>query len=328
MSESTVHGEPLERWTITVPKQGPQKEGLQGVPAYSFHLAVAASDQLEDTLRRLNPSTLRRSVPLMYRGDRQLAAEPGDEEERRLQLAQTSAQDPAEAADAYEVLQLRDLRKQLILELEAKRREADSLGKQIEAQRTRLAEETERQNKLVQGVVTHGQKLVADSQAHYEARLRRTWETEADLDNHATAKLLGLGSQIDIATKARQQIDRVMTASSVAEVLGSVKETVEAAFNSPVGNSIGLGLAARIAASMSKHMKDNAKEGAPPSAPFEKEDALAAMLLAGRAFRARQATLRELRVAAKTPLAEAAVLGADFLAGTVELRVLAEFVST
>ena len=328
MSESPVHGEPLERWLVTVPRQGPKaQDGPQGTPAFAFHLSPTASDQLEDSLRRLNPSTLRRGVPIIYRGDRQVAAEHGDDDERRVQLAHTTAQDPAEAADAYEVLQLRDLRRQLVLELDAKRRECESLANQIERQRLRLAEETARQDKLVEAVVAHGQKLVADSQTHYEARLRRTWETEADLDQHATTKLMGLGEQIDIATKARKQIDRVMTASSVAEVVGSMKETVEAAFNSPIGNSIGLGIAARLAASMSKYTKDNAKEGAPAPAPFEREDALAAMLMAGRQFRARQAMLRELRLASPTPRAEAAVLGADFLAGSVELRVLAEFVS-
>jgi hypothetical protein len=327
--ETTVPGRSLERWTITIPRQGPQgKESIQGTPVYFFYLEDTSGDQLEETLRRVNGSAARRGVPSLYRGERELGADKADQaEERALQAAHANAQTPAEAADAYEVASLRDLRKQLLLELEAKRREIAALATAIEKERGRLADETARQDKMVAEVIKNRQTLVADSQAHYEARLRSTWKTEADLEEHNSLNLRSFGDQIETAVQAKRQINRIMQGTTVAEWLNGFKETAEGVLNSPGGQAVGLGIAARIGAAVTGVMSAKGATGpdGKPMPPLTKEDVMAAFVLQGRDFKVRQAALRELKASAPGVRAEAAQLGADFVSGLIELRVLAEY---
>ena len=324
-SENEVTAEALELWTICLPRSGPpSREPIQGTPVLSFSVAVSQGDDLEASLRKLTPS-LRRGRPMIYRGGRELLPDKLDADEERELTIRAASQDPAEAAAAHEALQLRELRRQLGLDLDLKRRELEALNGRISGAAAQLAADLERNRKLVADAMDHNQKLVADAQTHYEARLRNTWKVEADLEQHSTDGLQRLGTQVEIATNAKKQIDRVMRGATAAEFLTSFKENIEAGLNSPVGQAIGAGIAARIAATVSNRMT---KEK-PGERKVEADDVLAGFVLQGRAIRDRRQGLQEIRTAAgaESTLAEALVLGADFILGTVEVRVVGEFLS-
>ncbi len=327
-SETTVTGEPLERWTISVPRAGgPSKDAIQGTPAFIFHLSTGASDVLEENLRRVNKTTLRRGVPLLYRGECEVLPErPEAEEERQLLAAQTSTQDPTEAASAYEVLNLKDLRRQLVIDVEARRREAEALKVQIAALGSRLEKETERQDKILAEQLRHHQSLVADSRKHYDKQLRDSWATEAGLEEHATANMGRLGQQIALTTEAKRQMNSIMTANTTAQFFTGLKENLSAALESPIGQQIGGNLAATVATLVNNRL---AGKGKAPEKPIEKDDVTVAFVLQGRQYRERCGILLELKLTTgvNSCRAEAALLGAQFASGNVELRTLAEFVS-
>ncbi|GEM_PF-5158130 len=324
MHETEVTAEPLETWTICVPRSGPpSRDPIQGTPVYVFSVGAGQGDDLEASLRKLTPS-LRRGRPMLYRGQRELMPERPDADEERELQARATVQDPAEAAAAHEALQLRELRRQLGLDLDAKRRELDALNAKIADASARLAEDLRKGREMVDAAMKHNQALVADAQAHYEARLRNTWKVEADLEQHSTDGLQRLGTQVEIATNAKKQIDRVMRGATAAEWMESIKGNIESALNSPVGQAIGAGIAARIAASVSNRM--GAKiEGK----TIDADDVLAGFVLQGRALRQRREGLQELRTAApkNSAAAEALLIGADFVLGVIEVRVVAEFLA-
>lgn len=325
--ENEVTGEAVETWTICVPRPGaPTKGAIQGIPVASFELGPSAGDQLERTLRRLSNS-VRRGRPAVYRGDRELLPErPEAEEERELLAAQATAADPAHSAAMFEAVSLKTLRRELVADIEAKRRELAEWDRRIEAASERYDREEAKQRALIEETVRHGQRLVRESQSHYEARLRNTWETEAGLEEHNTAQMQQFGVQIQQTIQAKQQIDRIMRAQTAGELLGSLKGHLEVALNSPLGQAIQSGIAARWTAKVSNHIRD--RHGKVPDPPITPDDVLATMVLQGRAFNARLAMLHELRVhaPASNQRPDGLLLGAHFVRGAIELAVVAEYV--
>lgn len=322
--ETEVTAEALEIWTVTVPKSGPPtREAIQGTPVYTFSVPASQGDDLEASLRRLSPS-LRRGRPLIYRGSRQLDAEKADADEERELAARATSQDPVEAAAAHEALQLRELRRQLSADCELKRKELAALMAQVAAAGQQLAADLARNQEIVAASMKHSRDLVADAQAHYEARLRSTWQVEADLEQHATDGLQRLGAQVEIATTAKRQIDRVMRGASASELLATAKATVLEALDSPIGQAVGAGLAARVSAAVTNRIRKDK----PGAAPVDTDDVLVGYVLQGRACRARRQGLQEIRNAASdNRLAEALIVGADFILGTIEIRAVGEFLA-
>jgi hypothetical protein len=257
---------------------------------------------------------------------RELLPERPDADEERELTARSTSQDPVEAAAAHEALQLRELRKQLGADLDAKRRELEAINGRIAAASAQLAADLKRNQEIVSENMKHNRDLVADAQSHYEARLRSTWKVEADLEQHSTDSLQRLGTQIDIATSAKKQIDRVMRGASAAEMLSTLKETASSAFNSPIGQAIGAGLAAKIAATVTNRLQKDK----PGAKPVDADDVMMAFALQGREVRQRRQALQEMRTVAGSDnkMAEALLVGADFVLGAIEIRVAAEFLSS
>jgi hypothetical protein len=326
-SETTVTGEPLERWTISVPKPGgPSRDPIQGTPAFTFHLSPGASDVLEDGLRRVNKSTLRRGIPLLYRGEREVCPERPEGEEERQLLAHTSAQDPGEAAAAFEVAGLKALRHQLLVDIEARRKELEALNTKIAAAGSRYEAETERQDRLLAAQMKHNQALVAQAREHYERQLRNSWETESGLEAHSTENMNRLGQQVALVTEAKRQMNSMMKASTAADLFSGIKDNVSALLNSPIGQQIGTNISASVTAMVNERLAGKRPAGAKP---IEREDVIVAFALQGQAFRDRQTILLELKLRPEvnSARAEAALLGAQFASGGVEVRTLVEFIS-
>jgi len=323
MDEHRVLGEAGETWTLCVPRVGaPNKAAIQGTPVMTWVLSPTMGDVLERSLRNLSPS-LRRGRPLLYRADRELLPEQPDEaEQRELLAARSTASDPAEAAAIYEAVSMKTLSRELSLDLERKRRELDEVKREIADARTLLEKERERQRRLVADEEKAGQKLVAESRAHHHALLRASWTLEDDLEEKGTRSLRRLGEQIDLATSAKMNIDRIMRATTFGELIASLKGHVEVAMNSPIGKSIGLAVAAKLASVVAARTTGK---------KVTTEDALAAIIQEGAQFRERQQQLQELLVAAadgdRKARAQGLVLGATFVAGGVEPRVIGEYIA-
>lgn len=316
--ENEVHASELETWTLCVPKPGPPtREAVQGVPMMAWQLTETQSDQLEASIRLLSHD-VRRGRPLLYRGDRRLLPERTDVEEERELIARASARDPVEGEAAAEAVSFKMLRQQLVLEIEMKRRELQNWDEKIEQARRRFYAEEERVNKRVADAHSHGQKLVREAQEHYEGCLRNVWETESNMEQHTTRSVQRLGEQINLATEAKRQVDSIMRAKTTGEWFGQAREALDSVLNSPMGQAGQTAIGARIAAMVSRKMGQ----------PCETDDALMAIMMQGKAFRMRLELVHEMKAA--TPAgnwrAEAILLGANFLVGTVEPKVLAKFI--
>lgn len=306
----------LERWQIRVPKTGNQGE-YRGEEAFVFDLDVLAGDQLERSLRRVNPS-LRRHRPIIYRGPRQLAADLADDDDRLLATAKASSQDPEEAAQILAIRELRELRRTLASDCEARRREIDRL----EAASTKLRDERDRELERIENQILlaqqRGQRLVKESQDHHEEELRRVRRTRGEIDAQATADLGQIGQQIQVLTQARAQLNQILHAPSAADFLATAKEWLVAIADSPVAEAAVTHVSARMAAAMSKRTGE----------PIEVQDVLATFVLQGRAARARLEKLREFKFEdlIDPRRAELVLAGCEYYAGDIDLKTVVNFI--
>lgn len=314
MHDAVPNDLPAERWQIRIPRPGTQQGEFRGEEAFFFDLDVLAGDQLERTLRRANPR-LRRGRPLIYRNSREVEPDPDEGEDRTLVAAKLSAQDPEEQAQVLAIKELRDLRRQLSLDCDARRRELEQLGAMIEKGRLERDRELERIRVQVEKEQEHGQKRIREVQEAQDAELRRVRKMREEMEASTTADLQQIGAQISLVRTARAEVNQILRAPTLADMFGQVKEGIVAAVDSPLGQTVNSHVAARIAAAVSKQTEKK----------VEPADVLAGFALQGRALRARHDTLRQLRLEelVDSRAGELAVAGADFVVGLIDLKTVA-----
>jgi hypothetical protein len=308
----------LERWQIRVPRTGQQGE-FRGDEAFVFDLEKEASDQLERTLRRVNPS-LRRKRPLVYRGRRLLEGDPDgvdDDDDRVLIAARTAAQDPEEAAIKLAVRELHDLRRTLKADCDARQRELERIEGGIAKARSERDEELVRIRTQIQAEQAHGQLMVRQTQEHYEGELRRARTSRAEIEEQSTKDLQNLGQQIELVRLAKEQVSRILRAPNAADVIAQLRGHVEAVADSPIGATITAHVAARVADAVAKRSGEKVEAG----------DAMMGFVLQGRVARLKHQTLRELKMhdAVDPRRAELLLAGADFIVGNLDLKTVASF---
>jgi len=322
--DNEVHGQELVTFTVCAPRPGhPSREGIQGVPMLSWDLSPTAADELERSVRVLSHD-VRRGRPMIYRGSRRLLPERGEEDdERELLAARAGAKDPAEGDAVVEVVGLRGLRRELITDIEARRRELADLERRREEVRGLLAKEEEVQRKRIADAHSHGQEAVKKAQDHYDARLNAIWVLEAKMEQRTSDGMMRIGEQMDMVGSAKKQVDRMLRAQTAGELFAQVKGVVESVGNSPIGQAMQTSVAAKLASVVSGQM---AKRGIGKA--VDADDALMAIILQGAQFRARRGLLLEMEAA--TPpgnyRAKAMVLGVGFVVGEADPKVIAEFI--
>lgn len=317
-AETEVHAAELVTFHLTVPKSGPPVKGseVQGTPMLSWELTPSAADQLERSVRKMSHD-VRRGRPMLYRGGRLLLPDRPEADEERDMVARATTGEDSEAVT--EVVGLRGLRRELQVELQIKRLDLDRVEQAIEAAKRRLVEEEARQEARLKAVVDRYQKLVTDAQDHHEARLRKVWEMERDIERNTTNSLEQLGVGVNLATEAKRQINSILRAQTTGEMLSSIKGTLEVALNSPMGQAGQTIIAARLASAVSTRMGQK----------VEPDDAMAAIIMQGKQFRERVSMLHEMEqvTPAGNCRAKGLVLGVTFVLGTVPPEVVAKFIA-
>lgn len=313
--------ESLERWQIRVPKTGAQGE-YRGEECFVMDLPIASGDAIEGSLRCVNRG-LRRGRPIIYRGSRELEVDLADKEEATFLAGKAEARDPEELAQVAAVKELRDLRRQLALDVDARRRELDNLEKAIVRAREERDAELGRIRKQIEEADEHGRKLVRDTRAHYATELQEVRESHKRIKEATTAGLGEIGKQIELLTGAQEQVNKIMRGPNTLDVFGHMKDAVSAAAESPIGQLVYTEFAARVAATASRRAKKND----PDMEDFSPEDAMTAYVLKGYAANERRQALIEFRgVSQLDPVRhEAALEGIRYFIGEIDLKTITRF---
>lgn len=299
----------------------PRQADPRGEVHASTILSEAALTEFRANLELHTPSTQKGRIQI-YAGTECLTP-------TRVDASATSALAPLEEEDEATMLerQIAERRELLALirrDLEQARQDRTGLAAEIERLRTERLAEVERTAKMVEVVTGNASKVMAQRTDDMRGRLKECEALEIKaqelLENGMKSYSLALGQlgeQAEAVVAARRRIDSTLRRDVVAESLGFLERMGAAWARTPAGDALAFQVAVWVAERTAK------KEGR----DFERDDALAAMMMNGRAFKERLQTLQHWCGLREGREARAVQLALQHLTGEVELGLLEAYVT-
>lgn len=312
--EYDVDPEVFETITITVPDaKGGRNRAIKGLTRWTIRLSTAAADELEKGLMRHSPAV--RLKLRIYRGERELQPELGEEPELPTVVTHDAGEDAAgfgEVRSAERVL--------------AQVNRAIELGNQRLAA---VVAETEAATKRRDEVLERDRKLIESSHASTLAQVVKDREFLAAEHQRAfnldTQRWTEIASSAQSLSTVRGLLQESVLADRWEGYLKIAKDAALGVADSKLGQVLALKLTTTMAAEMSKRLQSGGAKG-PDGRPLEvsAEDILLATVLGSSQFAGRRKELAAIAAMAPDPVGPALLMAPAFCLGEIGVEALGE----